>query len=494
MNKKKVYWLGGIALALVLCAALLFGGSNKKLSGELLLNGDFSRLDSEGMPEEWYTDAYVHTIGFSDFSADNGEITIVNYEPNDARFVQSVDVNPDSLYCFSGYVRANATGGLGANLSVEGIYVFSDSYYDTGDNWQEVRLYGRTGEKQNRVTLYARLGGYSGEAVGTASFKNLSLVEVDGVPAGYTASNWFMQSSAAVSGADDEDSNSAWVMLTLIALAYVAACMLLSRQALTDVPQLRRAHALKPWRLTAFMLLLAAAARVLIAMFVPGYGVDVGCFTAWANMMAQNGAANFYTADAFCDYPPGYILVLGVIGWVGKLLGTGATEMMIKLPSIACDVAAAALLYAFARKRISEKAAFTLSALYAFNPLTFITGAAWGQADSVMALGIMLVVMLAIENRWYAALPVYMLSVLMKPQALMFGPLGLLALAVLLIKRRDKKLLQNALIGLGLALVVGLAVVVPFSLKQENPLWIVELYAGTMSYYDSATVRSESVV
>lgn len=491
MNKKRILLFAGVACLLVILAVAVFGGgeSGQPVGVELLENGDFSLVDSNGQPKSWYSDAYIYTPGYTDYTVADGVATIVNHELNDARFAQRVDVEPDSLYCFSGYVRADAADGLGANLSIEGIYVFSDSYYDTGEEWQEVRLYGRTGAQQGSVTVFARLGGYSGEAVGTASFRNLSLVKVNDVPAGYIVQNWY-QAAAVYEDAEDEYGDSAWPVLLLIAAAYAAVCMLVSRHALTDEKRALREGGLHPALKVAFMLLIAFAARVIIAMLVPGYGVDVGCFTAWANMMAQSGAADFYTSGVFCDYPPGYILVLGLIGKIGQMLGTGATEMMIKLPSIVCDVAAAALLYAFARKRISEKAAFTISALYAFNPLTFIAGAAWGQADSVMALLILLVVMLAVENRCAAALPVYMLSVLMKPQALMFGPLGLLALCALLIQKRDKKLLRDTLIGLCLAAVVGLAIVVPFSVKQENPLWIVELYSNTMGYYDSATVNA----
>ncbi len=491
MNKKRLFLFAGIACAVVILAGILFGRSDsgKPAGIELLENGDFSLVDGNGQADGWYADAYIYTPGYTDYTVGNGVATIVNHELNDARFAQRVDVEPDSLYCFSGYVRADATEGLGANLSIEGIYVFSDSYYDTGDEWQEVRLYGRTGEQQTSVTVYARLGGYSGEAIGSASFRDLSLKKVDDVPVGYTAQNWY-QAAASYVDYEDENGRSAWPVLLLIGAAYAAVCMLLSRHALTDDKNKLRDSGLHPALKVAFMLLVAFAARIVIAMLVPGYDVDVGCFTAWANMMASSGAADFYSSGAFCDYPPGYILVLGFIGEFGKLLGTGATEMMIKLPSIFCDVTAAALLYAFARKRISEKAAFTISALYAFNPLTFIAGAAWGQADSVMALLILLVVMLAVENRWAAALPVYMLSVLMKPQALMFGPLGLLALVALLIKKHDKKLIRDTLIGLGLAVVVGLAIVVSFSAKQESPLWIVELYANTMGYYDSATVNA----
>lgn len=491
MNKKSFYLLAGVAcVVLVLMLAFFTGGEEGKPTGvELLKNGDFSRVNANGMPEDWYSDAYIYTPGYTDYSVNNGEATIVNHELNDARFAQRVDVEPESTYCFSGYVRADATDGLGANLSIEGVYVFSDSFYDTGDEWKEVRLYGVTDKKQTSVTVFARLGGYSGEALGTASFRDLSLKKVDGVPIGYGSANWY-QSSAVYEEADDGFGKSAWSVLLLVATAYAAVCAVLTQHALAEDKRNLKENGLHSALKVAFMLLMAFAARIVIAIAVPGYGVDVGCFTAWTEMMASSGPADFYVSDVFCDYPPGYMLVLGLIGWIGKVFGTGVTELMIKMPSILCDVAAAALLYAFAKKRTGEKNAFTIAALYAFNPLTFIAGAAWGQADSVMALGILLVVLLAIEGRWAAALPVYMLSVLMKPQALMFGPLGLLALVMELIRKRDQKLVKNTLIGLGLALVTALIVIVPFSVKQEEPFWIVKLYAGTMGYYDSATVNA----
>jgi len=489
-NKKLIYSAAAALAVLVLAIVFLFPAADKggPLGVELLKNGDFSQVGTKGIPDSWYTDAYIHTAGYTDYEVKDGVATITNNALNDARFAQLVSVDPDSLYCFSGLVRANAVQGLGANLSVDGVYVFSDSYFDTGDEWKEVKLYGRTGAKQTSVTLFARLGGYSGESIGSASFKNLSVVKVDSVPIGYSAHNWY-QPAPVLPADEDEQGEAAWPYLLLIAAFYVAVCIWFAQSALDRGNALQETP-IRPWMKAAFMLLIAAAARIAIAVTIPGYGVDIGCFTAWADTMVANGASDFYVSGIFCDYPPGYILVLGLIGWIGDVFGTGTTELMIKMPSIVCDIAMAAIFYLYGRKYISEKAAFTVSALYAFNPLTFISGAAWGQADSVMALLIVLVVILALEKRWHAALPVYMLAVLMKPQALMFGPLGLIALVVVLIKERDRKLQRNVLIGMGLAAAVALAIILPFSPKQENPLWIFSLYSDTMGYYDSATVNA----
>ena len=219
MKKKAWYLLG--AAALVIAAALFFllPSSGSGTYDNLIKNGDFEKLSSQGLPESWYTDAYVYQ-GYTTFSSAQGQqgrgAHIQNHMPNDARFAQSVSVSPATLYRLHGYVKADAEGGLGANLSIEGIYVFSQSVYDTKDGWQEVTLYGRTGENQRSVTVYARLGGYSGEATGEACFDDITLCRVDSVPAGAYALSWYQQEPA-----QPESSNTAPApgMLPLIVFA-----------------------------------------------------------------------------------------------------------------------------------------------------------------------------------------------------------------------------------------------------------------------------------
>ena len=114
--RSRLKWLA-LAIAVVVIAVavtVIFGKSNtpKMQEGNLLANGDFSQADENGLPSGWYTDAYIHTVGYTDYSMENGVVTIVNHALNDARFAQKVDVQPDSLYCLTGYVRAQANGGL----------------------------------------------------------------------------------------------------------------------------------------------------------------------------------------------------------------------------------------------------------------------------------------------------------------------------------------------------------------------------------------------
>lgn len=137
----------------------------------------------------WSTGAYVNTEGFTSFeSAEDGQegrcAVVRNFGANDARFAQTVTVKPNTTYRLSGYVRANEVEdyGWGANLSIDGVYMNVDSYYDTEGEWLYTELYGVTGPDQHEVTVYARLGGYGGESEGTAAFDDLSLEAWGEVP------------------------------------------------------------------------------------------------------------------------------------------------------------------------------------------------------------------------------------------------------------------------------------------------------------------------
>jgi Gpi18-like mannosyltransferase len=88
--------------------------------------------------------------------------------------------------------------------------------------------------------------------------------------------------------------------------------------------------------------------------------------------------------------------------------------------------------------------------LAAFNPAIILNSAAWGQMDSVLCILLLIVALYAMEEKWHFALPVYMLSVLVKPQALMLGPLGLVFIIMTLIhdERQRKPILYGTLISL----------------------------------------------
>ena len=466
---------------------------------ELVLNGDCEE-DGEG----WLTDAWEKSKGFTDFAwTDEGEgfdggraLHIVNHYANDARFWQDIAVAPDCLYRVSARVKAACSEGRGANVSVEGVYAFSNCLYDTAGEWEEAVLYARTGPEQTKFRLFVRLGGYSGEAQGEAYFDDISVTRIEAAPAGAAVQDIFSVKTKDDSGENALGTASAVILLSCFGYALLSALLIGALGRL----KAGKAADLKPrtgWAVFAFLAIIALAVRVACAVTVRGYDVDINDFRIWADIAGREGPWGFYQASGFCDYPPGYILVLTVVGLLGKLTG-GTTILMAKMPAILADIATSAVLYRTAVRRTRDgMKALALSAMYLFNPLTVLVGSAWGQCDSVMALFLVLTVIFAISGRWRLALPSYAAAVMLKPQALLFGPLGLLALVMAWIdalrRRRagEKDILKKEILpGLGLMLGVFLLVILPFAAGRGGIKWVFDLYGSTMGSYSYATVNS----
>ena len=498
---KKIKWYGwaaaGVAL-LAIAAFLLFRpSSGSGTYDNLIENGTFEALDEDGLPSCWYTDAYFdwESTQYEAAAGLEGKgAHIVSTEANDARFAQEVPVSPDTLYRLHGYIKSDAKGGLGANLSIADVYVFSSCLYSTDGEWQEVSLYGRTGKSQRSVTVYARLGGYSGEATGEAWFDQITLCRVDQVPTGFTETQWYM-TAAQQPSSEEAGVSSGMAGLIVGAVLYFGLFVLVFTLFLSketgDQLSASPSHFFT-WG-AVLMLLLAFALRMVVAAHFPGYDVDITDFRIWAQSIASVGPGQFYQTG-WCDYPPGYLLVLWPVGLLARLTGTEVTELMVKLPPMLADLALCVLLFAEGRKRLGDRAALGIALLYAFNPLVLVNSAAWGQADSVMALLLFLVLLFAMNGKWRWALPCYILAVLTKPQALMFGPLGLAAFVADIVKgckQEDRKtaMLREVLWGLGFMVLFALAVVLPFSLHQ-SPDWLITLYGSTMGQYGYATVNA----
>lgn len=488
-------------LAFILLLASLLLPCVASAEDELLTNGGFETLLGDGAPADWYEKAYRTQIGYSrisvtDEKAHSGthSASVENASLNDARYTCTVKVDPSSLYRVSAYVLVEAMDafGVGANIAIEDIYATSEGLFDTGGEWKYIEWYGETGPDQRELTLGVRVGGYGAESVGRAYFDDVSLVKVDKLPDGVTASIWYATRSAAAAQTDSDGEQKSTVLFLLCALAF-AALFAFSRRFLDMKPDKRAVWAF--WALMAVGL----ALRLALAAKVPGYQVDINCFTAWSLRIAEVGPAGFYAEGYFCDYPPGYILLLWPFGLLLRAAGyqnTAAALLIVKAAPLICDMLGALLLYAFCKKRAGGTAAAALAALYLLNPATLVNGAAWGQADSVLALLMMITAIYAMNGSWRVALPMFILSALMKPQALLYAPVGAAWLAVCLIKERKslKKPLTDVAIGLGIGLAVCAAIVLPFSIGRERPLeWLIGLYGDTISSYNSATLNTANL-
>ncbi len=490
-----------LVIAAVLAGALWLRGNRQAApqEGNLIENADFSAVTGS-MPDGWETGMWVTSAGASYLEAVTLEdgttaVLVENAAENDARFEQTVTVRENTTYRLSATVRAEGcpTDKTGANVSFLGIYGTSESAYDTEGEWQRVTLYARTGKGQTEATVCVRLGGYGSETTGKAWFTDVELVEVADVPLGTSALDLSTPEPEQPVKETSTD-NVIPVLLGVAALYLVLAALLVRGLLCAPQSPLEERTKSGAGALVA-VLVLGFALRFVLAMFVPGYGVDMGCHTAWAGRMASVGPLNFYEEGYFCDYPPAYMLVLGVLGMIANALGIGLSTMqmqvLLKLVPIACDLVLAAVLYRAALRMLGQRPALGLAALMAFNPAFVITGSCWGQIDSVLCALLVVMLLAAAQGRWRVAIPVFALAVLAKPQAGLLVPLGIAALIKDVRREHTGREILWGILG---GVLVTLAVVVPFSIRQSNPLWLVDKYVETLSSYNFATLSTGNLM
>ena len=497
-------------LALGVAAALpgIIAQRQAPQEGNLIKNGDFSAV-TNGVPDGWSAGMWVTGAGASYLEAVTlpGGTTaalVENAAQNDARFEQVVSVRPNATYRLSARVLAEGCepDKTGANLSFLGIYGTSESAYDTDGEWTTLTLYAQTGAKQREATVCVRLGGYGSENSGKAWFTDVELVEVADVPIGVQVLSIApseTSASSASSDADGEGSKDFAIPALLFAAAAFLCIVTAAARRLLAPGARENVHSRGDTRIAlGAMLACAFALRVALAFLVKGYGVDMNCFTAWAMRMADVGPMNFYADGFFCDYPPVYMLFLGLFGDASRLFGfplTGAFgQGLLKLAPIACDLALALLVFRVASRETGERGALGLSLLVALNPALIVTGSCWGQIDALLALLLALVLLRAREGRWHIAIPLFALAVLAKPQAGLLAPLGVAALAKELAGRERAKAGKSIVVGVGVGLLLTVAIALPFAIGQNLPLWLTEKYASILSGYQYATLSTGNLM
>lgn len=510
--------LSSFILALILIFSLCASAEN------MLVNPSFSNLSDNGLPENWYTDAWnMQNTQFSVETQEDGENAIVinNFADNDARFVQDIKVKPNTVYKFTCLAKAegvNNIDAMGGCISFLNTSVYSDAVYDTNGEWTPITLYGKTANDQTTLSVCARLGGYSFVSSGKAYFKSFSMEEAS---VSELAENAIIPLSLAtfapvkdsdVSFADDTNQAAperhtenhvlfafAFLLLCLYALRYVHSRL--------DVHALQNETTLFHGAAFAVLILTGLILRIVIALRYRGYAVDVTNFEIWGSSFFSAGAS-FYSQSGLHDYPPLYMLVLGIFDVIRRIFSIAFDSrlhvLFVKLTPIFCDLIFGILLYSLSKNRLGASRARWMLACVVFNPAYIINSAAWGQVDSVLALSIALCLLYAVRGQWHIALPVFAVSMLLKPQALLFGPLGLVAFLFDAFKnRRDK----HALIKMGLSLIVSLCILYlaafPFSVYESKMLgenifkalispvsWLISLYSDTTSGYSYITVNA----
>ncbi|WP_217591707.1 glycosyltransferase family 39 protein [Cohnella sp. GbtcB17] len=499
-------WMLALLLGVLGCAGGVSAAYAEETAALIRNGGAESAASGSGQPDGWTQDIYAAdangaavstlTVGQDGGHSGQAYLSVASAGENDARWIQTVPVEADAVYKLSGWIRV--AGGLadrtGGNLSVLGIAAPFPAVGDTQGEWRQVEWYGKTGADQTSITVAARLGSYGSLNSGRADFDDIMLEKLAEAPAGAVVIPlWPEAYAAAAAGGEGAGGGHGTytAMMFLMAAAYAAlswgivSYLRRRGEATLPVGGKPRAAGGAVWLLFAGALLIRAAC----APIMQGHPIDALDFYFWANHAYEAGLHGFYTADIFVDYPPGYIYVLYVVGVLQKLMHIGypsaGSALLLKLPSIAADLAASYVLLRLARPRFGAAAGAAIASLYLFNPMVFHNSVVWGQIDSFLALFILLAVWGIAAGKLPYATAAVVAAVLIKPQAIVAIPVLLLALAV----RRSRRAWGESLLY-GAA--VFILLVLPFSIHQ-SPDWIVERYKAMFDSYPYATLNAANL-
>ncbi len=171
--------------------------------------------------------------------------------------------------------------------------------------------------------------------------------------------------------------------------------------------------------------------RLVLGCTTQGYQTDIDAFKSWGRVLNEVGFQRMYRQgeDFFLDYPPGYLYVLGGLDRLRLLLGlpesSRAYTLLMKLPSIFSDLLCAWVLLYLGRPRLGGRAALFLSGAYLFCPAILVNSTQWGQVDSFCTAILLGSVLLLYKEKYAPSGALYGLSVICKPQMLIFAPLYL---------------------------------------------------------------------
>ncbi len=273
-------------------------------------------------------------------------------------------------------------------------------------------------------------------------------------------------------------------MGTAILLSLCTAGLLLALGA-----RRQKEGALSRFPLWAGLLFLCALLpRLALGYTTQGYVTDLDAFKAWGRVLNEVGFSRIYRQgeNFFIDYPPGYLYVLGFLDRLRILLGldiqSDAYTLLLKIPSILSDLLCAGALLFLTRPKAGDRTALFVSACYLFCPAVLINSTQWGQVDSFCTAVLLLSVLLLYKERYAPSGALYGLSVICKPQMLIFAPLYLF----FALKRK-----KWAGLGVGVICTLGaiLLVSLPYT-KDFNFLWLIDKYKSTLDYYDFYSVNA----
>jgi Gpi18-like mannosyltransferase len=170
-----------------------------------------------------------------------------------------------------------------------------------------------------------------------------------------------------------------------------------------------------------------------------------------------------------CQYPPGYLYVLWLLGHLYQLLFSRELQeetirflIILRIPTVLADLALGVIIYRSIGRWWGERAAHVAFAAYVLSPAMILDSTIVTQIDSVQSLLMVGTILLLVAGKDTAAIACLALAALTKHQAIILAPLVLTVVA----SRRNWRALIR---GASASAVLFLTLSLPFILYHKTP-------------------------
>jgi len=194
--------------------------------------------------------------------------------------------------------------------------------------------------------------------------------------------------------------------------------------------------------------LLAIGILVRVMSFQSGFMFtnDVGLFQFWGQRLHYYGFSQFYYRIHFCDYPPGFLYYLYLVGALSarfgwEILSSTILNFITFMPAMLADLGIGYIIYRvvaygrLVRPKGEKKSAdlhidvavraLIMSALWILNPAVILISSVWGQVESVFSIFLLLSLLLLREKKLVASYLLFAVAIIIKAQSLFLAPIYL---------------------------------------------------------------------
>lgn len=195
--------------------------------------------------------------------------------------------------------------------------------------------------------------------------------------------------------------------------------------------------------------------RIYLASNLPGFLGDQAYFINWMETVGKYGLADVYAHGDAVNYPPFFLVLLGIYGKVLAALNLQVVpgDVLSRLLPILFDMVAI-IIFAIASKKINNPFIRAILVTFlALNPAILLDGAIWGQIDMLHGILMVCSILLLVPNPLLSG-SIFAIALLAKFQSIVIAPVFAIYFLKIIWEKWGFKQLFKYILGFCIPLII----------------------------------------